>query len=78
VGMMDELMGEVNTPRRNKWSEIQEKLDKKDFDEFCEALQEPKISQASLRRALAKRGVHIGTGTISELRRDYLRQLATR
>jgi hypothetical protein len=70
---MDDLLSDVVAPRRTKMTEIREKLEPKDLKEFIEALETPTISQAALRRALAKRGIRIGVGTISELRRDHLR-----
>ena len=34
---------------------------------------DPRISQMALVRALQRRGIHIGKGTISEMRRDFIR-----
>lgn len=73
MGLLDEVRAESNPPRRNKMDEIRETLNQEDFEDFIAALNDMTISQRSLIRALHKRGVHIGTGTISELRRDFLR-----
>jgi hypothetical protein len=71
---MDEVRAESNPPRRNKMDEIKATLSKKDCDDFLEALLDETISQMALVRALQRRGVHIGKGTISEMRRDFIRQ----
>lgn len=73
MGLLDEVRAESHPPRRNKMDEIRESLNEQDYEDFVAALQDIAISQRSLIRALNKRGVHIGTGTISELRRDFLR-----
>lgn len=73
MGLMDEFKAEAVGPRRNKMDEIREKLSAEDYNDFIEALDIPSISQMTLVRVLAKRGVHIGHGTISEMRRNWLR-----
>lgn len=72
MGLMDEVVAESNPPRRDKMDEIKEKLSKQDCQEFLEALLDVRISQMALVRALQRRGIHIGKGTISEMRRDFI------
>jgi hypothetical protein len=72
MGLMDEVRNESQPSRRNKMDEIREKLEEQDFFEFLEALMDPRISQSSLVRALQRRDIHIGKGTISEMRRQYI------
>lgn len=74
MGLLDEVKAESNPPRRNKMQEIRETLEADDFEDFKTALLDPTVSQMSIVRALQKRGVHIGKGTISEMRRDYVRE----
>ena len=71
MGLMDELLSDSIGPRRTKMTEIREKLEPDEFKEFMEALETPTISQAALRRVLAKRGIRISIGTMSEMRRDH-------
>jgi hypothetical protein len=78
MGLMDDLQRELSAPRRTKWDEIKETLTPEEYKEFLEALDIPAISQAALRRALHKRGIRIGVGTISELRREHLRKGANK
>jgi hypothetical protein len=73
MGLMDEVVAESNPPRRGKMDEIKEKLTKQDCEEFLAALLDVRISQLALVRALQRRGIHIGKGTISEMRRDFIR-----
>ena len=73
MGLLDEVRAESNPPRRTKLDEIKETLTEEDFEEFMVAMLDTQVSQMSLVRALQKRGIHIGTGTISELRRKLLR-----
>jgi hypothetical protein len=73
MGLMDEVVAESNPPRRGKMDEIKEKLSKEDCQDFLDALVDTRISQMALVRALQRRGIHIGKGTISEMRRDFIR-----
>lgn len=71
---MDEVKSESHPKRRNKMDEIKEKLTKQDYKEFIEAMVDVRISQMALVRALQRRGIPIGKGTISEMRREFIRQ----
>jgi len=71
---MDEVKAESNPPRRNKLDEITEKLNDEDYQEFLEAMLDVRISQKALIRALQRRNIRIGTGTMSELRQQLIRQ----
>ena len=73
MGLMDEVKAESHPPRRGKMDEIKEKLSKEDCRDFLDALLDVRISQMALVRALQRRGIHIGKGTISEMRRDFIR-----
>lgn len=73
MGLLDEVREESRPKRRTKLDEIREKLNDEDYAEFREAMLDTTISQMSLVRALAKRKVHIGAGTLSELRRAMIR-----
>ena len=72
MGLLKEVTDESHPRRRNKMDEIKEKLSKQDHKEFLEAMLDPRISQMALVRALQRRGVHVGKGTISEMRRDFI------
>lgn len=74
MGLLDEVRSESLPPRRNKMDEIREKLEADDFEDFKVAMLDPAVSQMSIVRALQKRGIHIGKGTISEMRRTYVRE----
>lgn len=74
MGLMDEVKAESNPPRRNKLDEITEKLNDEDYQEFLEAMLDVRISQKALIRALQRRNIRIGTGTMSELRQQLIRQ----
>ena len=74
MGLMDEVKAESNPPRRNKMDEIAEKLSNEDYQEFLEAMLDVRISQKALIRALHRRNIRIGTGTMSELRQQIIRQ----
>lgn len=74
MGLMDEVKAESNPPRRNKLDEITEKLNDEDYREFLEAMLDVRISQKALIRALQRRNIRIGTGTMSELRQQLIRQ----
>lgn len=71
---MDEVKSESHPKRRNKMDEIKDKLTKQDYKEFIEAILDVRISQMALVRALQRRDIHIGKGTISEMRREFIRQ----
>ena len=71
---MDEVKAESNPVRRNKMDEIKEKLNDEDYQEFLEAIFDVRISQKALIRALQRRNIRIGTGTMSELRQQLIRQ----
>lgn len=71
---MDEVKAESNPPRRNKLDEITEKLNDEDYQEFLEAMLDVRISQKALIRALQRRNIRIGTGTMSELRQQLIRR----
>jgi len=73
MGLLDEVRAESHPPRRTKLDEIKDVLNEEDFGEFMVAMLDIHVSQMSLVRALQKRGIHIGSGTISELRRKLLR-----
>jgi len=73
MGLLDEVRAESHPPRKTKLDEIRQVLGESDYDEFMVAMLDVRISQMSVVRALQKRGVHIGSGTISELRRKLLR-----
>lgn len=72
MGFLEETRSETGRVYRGKIDEIKETLSKKDCADFMEALNDISISQAAIVRALQKRGVRIGTGTISNLRREVL------
>ena len=72
MGLLEEVKADSNPPRRNKLDDIRDTLNKQDFEEFMVAIVDVRVSQRSLIRALQKRGVHIGTGTISEMRRNLI------
>lgn len=74
MGLMDEVKAESNPPRRNKMDEITEKLSKQDYKDFLDAMLDIRISQKALIRALQRRNIRIGTGTMSELRQQIIRQ----
>jgi len=74
MGLMDEVKAESNPVRRNKMDEIKEKLNDEDYQEFLEAIFDVRISQKALIRALQRRNIRIGTGTMSELRQQLIRQ----
>ena len=74
MGLMDDLITDTAPARRTKMDEIMETLSPEDYQDFLNALETPTITQAAIRRALSKRGVHIACGTISQMRRDYLRK----
>lgn len=74
MGLMDEVKAESNPPRRNKLDEITEKLNDEDYQDFLEAMLDVRISQKALIRALQRRNIRIGTGTMSELRQQLIRQ----
>jgi hypothetical protein len=74
MGLMDEVKSESNPPRRNKLDEIMEKLTKEDYQEFVQAVLDVHISQKALIRALQRRGIRIGTGTMSEMRQQFIRE----
>ena len=78
MGLMDEINADKTPARRTKMDEIAETLSPEDYQDFLNALETPTITQAAIRRALTKRGVHIACGTISQMRRDYLRKEATK
>ena len=71
---MDEVKSESHPARRNKMDEIREKLTEQDYKEFMEAILDERISQMALVRALQRRNIPIGKGTISEMRREFIRQ----
>lgn len=72
MGFLEETRSETGRVYRNKVDEIKETLSKKDCADFMEALNDITISQAAIVRALQKRGIKIGNGTISNLRRELL------
>lgn len=74
MGLMDEVKSDSNPVRRNKMDEIKEKLNDEDYQEFLEAIFDVRISQKALIRALQRRNIRIGTGTMSELRQQLIRQ----
>lgn len=74
MGLMDEVKSDSNPVRRNKMDEIKDKLTKQDYQEFIQAMLDVRISQMALVRALQRRDIHIGKGTISEMRREYIRK----
>lgn len=74
MGLMDEVKSDSNPVRRNKMDEIKEKLNDEDYQEFLEAILDVRISQKALIRALQRRNIRIGTGTMSELRQQLIRQ----
>lgn len=73
MGLMDEVRSELDKPMRSsKIEEIRSKLSDSDYKEFLVALGDIGISQAALRRALMRRDVRIGVGTISMMRRAFI------
>jgi len=73
MGLLDEVRAnDYKHNRQSKIAEIKSKLAPEDYDEFVVAISDVTISQAALIRALQKRGIKIGTGTISNVRRDLL------
>ena len=74
MGLMDEVKSDSNPVRRNKMDEIKEKLNDEDYQDFLEAIFDVRISQKALIRALQRRNIRIGTGTMSELRQQIIRQ----
>lgn len=73
MGLMDEVFAESHPRRRNKMDEIREKLNEEDLAEFRAAMLDVRVSQMSIVRALQRRGIHVGKGTISEMRREFIR-----
>lgn len=66
---MDEIQSDNNAIRyRNKWDEVKDKLSPEDFEDFVAAVKNPSINQAAIRRVLKSRGIHLGAGTISQMR----------
>lgn len=74
MGFLDDARASSVRSYPNKIDQIKAVLSKKDYAEFMEAMLDPTISQVAITEALKKRGVHIGKGTISEHRRDLMRQ----
>ena len=73
MGLLDEVRAnDYKHNRQSKIAEIKSKLTPEDYEEFVVAISDVTISQAALIRALQKRGIKIGTGTISNMRRDLL------
>ena len=70
MGFLDDAR--VNSRREypNKLDQIKAVLSDEDYEEFLQAMFDPTISQVAITKALQKRGVHIGKGTISEHRRE--------
>jgi hypothetical protein len=75
MGLMDEVFAESHPRRRNKMDEIREKLSEEDLAEFQAAMLDVRVSQMSIVRALQRRGIHVGKGTISEMRREFIREV---
>lgn len=73
MGLIDEVRNESRPSRKNKMTEIIQCLSPEDLKDFQEALLDERLSQAAIVRALQRRGIHIGKGTISEMRREYIR-----
>jgi type II secretory pathway component PulK len=72
MGFRDEVLADTLPVRRTKMDDIRDTLGETDYAEFLEALTDPTISNASIRRVLQKRGVTIGVATISIMRREYV------
>jgi len=69
MGLMNEVENDERPhSRRSKREELKAKLSPEDYDDFLKAITDPNISQAAIRRALAARGIHIATGTLSIMR----------
>lgn len=72
MGFLEEVKIYGTSVRRSKMTEIQEKLSAEDYAEFLDVLGDYKVSQASIVKALQRRNIHIGKGTISEMRSAYI------
>jgi len=69
MGLMDEIKSDERAASpRTKRQELKDKLSPEDYDDFVKALNDPNISQAAIRRALAARGIHVASGTLSQMR----------
>jgi len=69
MGLMDDIKADERPDApRTKRAELKQKLSPEDYDDFVKALNDPNISQAAIRRALAARNIHIASGTLSQMR----------
>lgn len=71
MGFRDELLADTVPGRRTKMDDIKAAFSDDDYREFMEALTDPTISNAAIRRVLQKRGIPVGVATVSMMRREH-------